>query len=198
MTDGTEEPTGERGEHTARYVALLRGINVGGHRRVPMAELRQVLAGLGHRAPVTHLQSGNAVFGAPRGSDPGALARELAAALERRFGFAVDTLVLGAAELRAVAARCPYDTAALDPAKLLVFFLDGPPDRAALARVDPGRYAPGTFRTGAREVFAYFPDGMGRSRLADALTGALKGHVATARNWRTVTKLLELAGEEPG
>ncbi|MCL7021315.1 hypothetical protein K6C39_22855, partial [Vibrio vulnificus] len=76
-------------------------------------------------------------------------------------------------------------------------FLDGAPDRAALARLDADRYAPGTFKAGEREVFAYFPDGMGRSRLADALTGALRGHLATARNWRTVTKLRELAGEEP-
>ncbi|WP_432742896.1 DUF1697 domain-containing protein [Streptomyces sp. JH002] len=191
MTEGTEA-------RPARFVALLRGINVGGHRKVPMADLRAVLTELGYGAPRTHLQSGNAVFTTAPGADPRALGQELAAALERRFEFAVDTLVLSAEQLRATVRRCPYDTDGLDPAKLLVLFLDRAPDPAALDRLDPGRYAPDTFRAGEREVFAYFPDGMGRSKLGDALTGALKGHVATGRNWRTVQKLLELAGEEPG
>ncbi|MGW7291552.1 DUF1697 domain-containing protein [Streptomyces xiamenensis] len=191
MTEGTEAGP-------ARFVALLRGINVGGHRKVPMAALRQVLTELGYGAPRTHLRSGNAVFTASPGDGPDALGRELAAALERRFGFAVETLVLSAEQLSATVRRCPYDTEGLDPAKLLVLFLDRAPDPAALARLDPGRYAPDTFRAGEREVFAYFPDGMGRSKLGDALVGALKGHLVTGRNWRTVMKLLELTAEQPG
>jgi uncharacterized protein (DUF1697 family) len=173
------------------YAALLRGVNVGGHRKVPMAELRALLAELGHGDVRTYLQSGNAVFTAPE-----APARELAAGLERaiaeRFGFGVGCLVLSRAELRAVADRCPFPAAELDPARLSVVFLDGPPSAHPVASADPAAYAPDEFRLGEREIFAYFPGGMGRSKLGQALSSPGDGFTATARNWRTVTRLLEL------
>lgn len=186
---GNTEATAEAG-----YVALLRGVNVGG-RRMPMAELREVLAGLGHRQVRTYLQSGNAVFAAPASAAPDAIARELEEAIAERFGFRVPTLVLTAEEVRAAAARCPFDTASLDPSRVLVVFLDRPAGGGPLAGVDPGSFAPDVYALGEREIFAHFPNGMGRSRLGELLLGTPRpGAVATARNWRTVGKLLELAG----
>jgi uncharacterized protein (DUF1697 family) len=174
------------------YVALLRGINVGGHRKVPMAELRQVLEGLGYGAVRTYLQSGNAVFTAPAAASEEYAAR-VSEALAAHFGFAVDTLVRSAVELRAAAGRCPFPTERLDPAKLAVVFLDRPAAGHPLAGADPARWAPDEVRIGERELFGYFPDGMGRSKLGDRLSWP--GAVATTRNWRTVTKLLELTGQ---
>ncbi|MGP3970701.1 DUF1697 domain-containing protein [Streptomyces sp. 6N223] len=173
------------------YAALLRGVNVGGHNKVPMAELRALLTELGHGDVRTYLQSGNAVFTAPPRPEA-ELAAELERAIAERFGFDIGCLVLSRAELRAVAARCPFPAAELDPARLLVVFLDVPPDRHPVCRADPARFAPDEFRLGEHEIFAYFPGGMGRSKLGQALSTPGKDFTATARNWRTVTRLLEL------
>ncbi|WP_349636843.1 DUF1697 domain-containing protein [Streptomyces sp. 549] len=175
-----------------RYVALLRGINVGGHRRVPMAELRQVMTGLGWDSVATHLNSGNAVFSAGE-AEPAALAGALEAALAEHFGFPVDCLVRSGQEMRDAQRRCPWPTADRDPAKLLVLFADRPVPAEALAGVDAARYAPDEFQADGREVYCWFPDGMGRSKLPDAVTAATRGLVLTGRNWRTVAKLVEMS-----
>lgn len=178
-------------EEPERYAALLRGINVGGNKKVPMAELRAVLAGLGWEDVRTYVNSGNAVFAAERRS-PGELAGELEAAIAARFGFTVSCLVRSAGELRAAVDACPYPAADLDPAKLLVLFLDRAPDAERLAAVDAAAFAPDEFRVGERELYCWFPEGMGRSRLPGALETACRGRTVTGRNWRTVTRLLEM------
>jgi uncharacterized protein (DUF1697 family) len=201
MTDSeqtsTTGVTGAPGAGTTSYVALLRGINVGGHRKVPMAELRTVLAGLGHGSVRTYLQSGNAVFTAPSAA-PQEHARRLREALAAHVGFSVDTLVLSAAQLRATAGRCPFPAERLDPAKLAVAFLDRPPAGHPAAVADPADWAPDELRLGEREMFAYFPDGMGRSKLGERLSAPWPGAVVTVRNWRSVVKLLELSAETGG
>ncbi|MEU5163407.1 DUF1697 domain-containing protein [Streptomyces sp. NPDC020875] len=180
---------------TTGYAALLRGINVGGHRKVPMAELREVLEGLGHGGVATYLQSGNAVF-TSSGGDEDALARELERAIEERFGFAVDTLVRSAAYLRAVADGCPFPAAELEGRQLHVTFFSQPVTAERFAAVDRRTYAPEDFRLGDRALYLYAPDGLGGSKLADALARPTltRGLVATSRNWNTVRKLVELTG----
>ncbi|UGY94239.1 DUF1697 domain-containing protein [Streptomyces gobiensis] len=175
----------------AGYVALLRGVNVGGHRKVPMAELRELMAGLGWEGIRTHLQSGNAVFSA-EGRSTEELAAELERAVGRHFGFEVGCLVRTGEELRGAMERCPFPAAELDPAKLLVLFLSEPLDPVRLAPVDPAAYAPDEFQLVRREIFCWFPGGMGRSKLPGALAGAAKGLTVTGRNWRTVSTLAEL------
>lgn len=171
------------------YAALLRGINVGGHKKVPMGELRQLMAGLGWSDVRTYLQSGNAVFttGDP---DPG---RRLENALARHFGFEVRVLVRTAEELRTVAAACPYPAAELDPAKLLVLFLEEAPGEGHFDSVDAKTFEPDTFQHVGDAVYCYFPDGMGRSKLPAALDAVRPKVTATGRNWRTVQRLIELA-----
>lgn len=170
------------------YVALLRGINVGSSKKVPMAELRQLLTGLGWTGVRTYLQSGNAVFITPE-PQPGPL---LERALADHFGFEVRCLVRTAAELRSIAASCPFPAAGLDPAKLLVMFLERAPAPGHFDRLDAAAFAPVEFRHIDRAVYCYFPDGIGRSRLPDALGAALPGTLMTGRNWRTVQRLIEL------
>ncbi|MFX4292448.1 DUF1697 domain-containing protein [Streptomyces bohaiensis] len=182
-------------EATVR-VLLLRGVNVGGSRTVPMAELRTALEAAGHRHVRTLLQSGNAVLATEPGPSD-AVAAAVAVTLRETFGFPTDLLVLDLAALREVVARCPFPARELDPTQLHVVFLDRPARDHPLAEADPGRFAPDELRLGERELYVRYPHGSGRSRLARALSAPLPGGIATARNWRTVTRLLELAESTP-
>ncbi|MBZ6086429.1 DUF1697 domain-containing protein [Streptomyces olivaceus] len=180
---------------TTRYAALLRGINVGGARKLPMADLRALLEELGHGGVRTHLQSGQAVFTSGHG-DEESLAAELARAIEKRFGFPVDVLVRDHAYLRAVAEACPFPAADLEPKQLHVTYFSAPVDEERFAPVDRSAFRPEEFRLGDRALYLYAPDGLGRSRLAEALARPRvnKGLTATTRNWNTVTRLVELTG----
>ncbi|MEU6871528.1 DUF1697 domain-containing protein [Streptomyces sp. NPDC046751] len=175
------------------YAALLRGINVSGHKRVPMAELRALLTELGHGDVRTHLQSGNAVFSSAS-DDENALAAELERAIEQRFGFPVPCLVRDGAYLAAVAAACPFPAAELEGKQLHITYYDRPVDAGRFARIDPAAYLPEAFGLGDRALYLYTPDGLGRSKLAEALSrsSVTKDTVATSRNWNTVARLVEL------
>jgi uncharacterized protein (DUF1697 family) len=179
---------------TTKYAALLRGINVGGHKKVPMAQLRTLLTGLGHSDVTTYLQSGNAAFSSASGAGEDALAEELAAAIEDHFGFRVDCLVRSGPYLRAVAEDCPFPAAGLEPKQLHVTYFSGPvtPDR--FAGLDLPAFLPEEIRLGDRALYLYAPEGLGRSRLAEALSrpALTKGVTATTRNWNTVVKLVEM------
>ncbi|MFB6522685.1 DUF1697 domain-containing protein [Streptomyces sp. NPDC056401] len=179
---------------TTKYAALLRGINVGGNKKVPMAELRQVLEGLGHEDVQTYLQSGNAVFAAAGGKDPDALARELEAAIEAHFGFRVPCLVVDGAYLRAVADACPFPAADLEGKQLHATFCSEQPAESRFASIDAPAHLPEEYRVGDRVIYLYAPNGLGRSKLAEALAkpAVVKGLDVTTRNWNTVVKLVEL------
>lgn len=155
-----------------------------------MAELRELLTGLGFDAVRTHLASGNAVFSADEPAE--AVTRRLMEALGERFGFAVPTVLRDATGLREVVAHCPWPVDTLDPAKLLVYFLDAPAAGERLLALNQGEFAPDEWHVRGSEIYAYFPVGAGRSKLGPALVRALPDHIATSRNWRTVTTLLEL------
>ncbi|MGW6129142.1 DUF1697 domain-containing protein [Cellulomonas sp. NPDC055163] len=175
-------------------VALLRGVNVGGHRKVPMARLRAVAEGLGHEQVKTHLNSGNVVLVAPDDAAPERIAGDLAAGLREDLGFDVDVVVRTRAELDAAVAANPFpDAAAEDPGRVLVMFFaaDLDPDPAFDAA------ALGNERVvwAGREAYVHYPDGLGRSRLApDVLTRAAR-QAGTGRNWRTVLALQGLLVE---
>lgn len=175
------------------YAALLRGINVGGNKKVPMAELHALMQDLGHGGVRTYLQSGQAVFTSGHGDDA-SLAAELTAAIEKRFGFAVDVIVRDHAYLRAVAENCPFPAAELEARQLHVTYFSVPVDAARYADVDQSAHLPEEFRLGDRALYLYVPNGLGRSKLAEQLSRprATKGLIATSRNWNTVLKLVEM------
>ncbi|MEU6822571.1 DUF1697 domain-containing protein [Streptomyces atriruber] len=175
------------------YAVLLRGINVGGHKKVPMAELRTLLEGLGHGGVRTYLQSGNAVLTADH-EDDASLAAEVRAAIEERFGFAVDALVRDHAYLKAVVDACPFPAADLEAKQLHVTYFSGPVDADRFASVEQQAFLPEEFRLGDRALYLYAPDGLGRSKLAEQLARPrlTKGLIATTRNWNTVTRLEEM------
>ncbi|MFI6490923.1 DUF1697 domain-containing protein [Streptomyces sp. NPDC050564] len=180
---------------TTTYAALLRGINVGGAKKVPMAELRTLMEGLGLADVRTYLQSGNAVFSSDHG-DEESLAAELAQAIEKHFGFTVGVLVRDHAYLKAVREACPFPAADLEAKQLHATYFSGPVDAERFASVDQSAFLPEEFRLGDRVLYLYAPDGLGRSKLAETLSKPrlLKGITATSRNWNTVVKLEEMTG----
>ncbi|WP_018352913.1 DUF1697 domain-containing protein [Longispora albida] len=178
-----------------RYAALLRGINVGGNKKIAMADLRRLLAALGYSEPATLLQSGNAVFGSEE-TDPARLAAALEKGIASELGHEVGCLVLTAADLHRVIDANPMpDKAAENGSRYLVTFLSAPPEPERFADIDRDEYLPNTFAFGTREIYSWYPEGISATKLSE-LVGQKKryapGVVATARNWNTVTKLLAL------
>jgi uncharacterized protein (DUF1697 family) len=192
-------------------ISMLRGVNVGGHNLIKMEELRTLYESLGLRQARTYVQSGNVVFRAKE-QNPAQLGKRIEDAIGRQFGFRPGVILRTASEMNDVVARNPFaGRGDVLPGKLLVIFLGCDPDAAmreavsALAPPDrsPTARSANTTRTkrtltgeelwmDGREVFIYFPDGQGRSKLVPALERALKKS-GTGRNWNTVTKLVEMA-----
>jgi uncharacterized protein (DUF1697 family) len=177
----------------ARQIALLRGINVGGHRKVPMARLRELMDELGYEDVATYVQSGNVVFTGP--DRPAAdVERDLEKQLEATFGFDVSVVVRTRDELAAVVAANPLGDVADEPKHHFVLFLGTAIDpSSAVEGVDAAALAPEAFHVGPREVHLWCPDGVRNSRVLKTFSEKRLGAVATSRNWRTVEQLLELA-----
>ncbi|WP_433225277.1 DUF1697 domain-containing protein [Microtetraspora malaysiensis] len=171
-----------------RYAALLRGINVNSGTAIAMSDLRAVVERLGHSEVRTHLRSGNVVF-TSADERPERVASLIEHGIAEDLGRTISVIVRTAAELRRVVEENPLTVP--DPARFVVMFLSGPPDRAALEGIDPAAYAPEEMRIGARELYLHFPEGMRRTRLHPLLAKRLDG-VCTTRNWNTVTRLLAL------
>ena len=171
------------------FVALLRGVNVGKAKRVPMAQWRALMETLGYSGVATLLNSGNAVFDATRGT-PSRHALAIAQAIERAFGFPVPVVVKSAAELAAIAAGNPYRDAP-DPSRLLVAYAPDAKSLAALAALAPLAQAPDAFTVGRHAAYLHCVGGILESRLAAAMLGKAGGS-ATTRNWATTLKLQAL------
>jgi len=170
----------------AAWIALLRGVNVGG-KRLPMAELREELADMGLENVRTYIQSGNAVFDASA-----EVARDLVSALppriEERFGFRPRLLVLSADDLRGAISANPYPEAEAQPKTLHLYFLAERPEAADIEGLNTLRAKTERWHLEGRVFYLHAPDGHGTSKLA-ARAEKLLGVDATARNLRTVRQL---------
>ncbi|MGC4809030.1 DUF1697 domain-containing protein [Micromonospora sp. DT228] len=175
-----------------RYVALLRGVNVG-TTRLAMADLRRIVTDLGHEEVKTYLQSGNVAFGSTV-RDAGKLAAGIERALADELALKVPVLVRSGRELAAVAGGNPYADREDDPTRLLVAFLATAPKTSMVdALAVPGGENV-SFTVTGREVFLHFADGgYGRSKFTNAYLEKKLGVVATTRNWKSVRALAELA-----
>jgi uncharacterized protein (DUF1697 family) len=178
-----------------RYVALLRGINVGKAHQLGMPRLSELLTARGHANVRTHLRSGNVVLDSPLPEVE--LAADLTGAIEAEFGFAVPVVVRTGAEIDAVVAGNPLAGVATDPARYLVTFMAEPPDRALVDTLPPAAEGGGEYLVRGRELYLWLPDGIQGTPLASWKWDALLGRPGTARNWNTVTKLARLAAEVP-
>ena len=173
-----------------RYVVLLRGINVGGHAKIAMADLRALLTSLGYEDVKTHLQSGNAVLTAK--DKPDHLVRTLESSLLSELGMAVKCLVRTAPEMRKIVDGDPFGGVATEGSKYVVLFLSAPLDKALVAALDPADYAPEQFRIAGREAYLWHPDGIRDAKMNKIKWETRFKVVASARNWNTVTKLADM------
>jgi len=174
-----------------RFVALLRGINVGGTRRVPMAELRELAEGLGCADVATYIQSGNLVCTAS--GKAGALETRLEAALAQHFGFEVATLVRDAKTWSALVAANPLaKLAAADPAHLLVGLAKAKLAKDVLAGLRERAQGAERVELAGEALWLHYAAGVARSKLTPALLDRCAGSTVTARNWRTVLELERL------
>jgi uncharacterized protein (DUF1697 family) len=172
----------------ATYVALLRGVNVGGKNTVPMADLRRVFESLGHGEVRTFIQSGNVVLTARRAVTP----KSLEAAIAKELGVTTTVVLRTPAELEKVVKVNPFASA--DPSTLHVGFMVTQPPAASLAKLDGAPFEPDEFAVRGREIYFHLPNGMGRTKLPGYLDRRLTVPT-TVRNWKTVNKLIELAAQ---
>jgi uncharacterized protein (DUF1697 family) len=172
---------------------MLRGINLGPSRRVPMADLRALLSDAGYDDVTTYVQSGNIVLGST--AKPADLERDAQKLISERFGFDVPVVARTRTQLASVVKRNPLGDVADNPKRYQVSFLSAKLDAATLAKLKAAAVEPERFEAHGRELYAWHPDGVARSKLWNALAGKGLGVVATARNWTTVTTLLEMASE---
>jgi uncharacterized protein (DUF1697 family) len=173
------------------HVALLRGINVGRAKRLAMADLRDLVAGLGYSDVRTLLNSGNLVFSVAR-AVRGDHAARIEQAIATRLRVSTRVIVLTAAELGAVVETNPLAPVADDPSRLLVHVLATPADRARLVPLTRQDWAPEALALGARVAYLWCPRSILKSPLTVAVNRAV-GDAATSRNWATMSKLHVLA-----
>ena len=173
-----------------RYVALLRGVNVGGKNKLPMADLRAIFTEAGCAAVKTYIQSGNVVFEAAQ-SLAEMVPEIVTVAVQQRFGFESAVVIRSGEELRQVAASNPFDTSG-EPRMLHVAFLGEAPSAEAAARLDPERSPPDAFAVLGCHVYVHYPNGVAGSRLTNEYLAAQLQTASTMRNWRTVLTLMEM------
>jgi uncharacterized protein (DUF1697 family) len=178
------------------FVALLRGINVGGKVMVPMAELRAFFVSAGYADARTLLQSGNVVFSAASGTSA-LLEKQLEPALGKAFGREINLFVREARAWKKIVAENPFvDEAANDPGRLVVFCLRAMPEAKALAALKAAIAGREVFRSGSACLYIHYPDGQGDSKFTHALIQRKLGVEGTARNWNTVLKIAALLRPE--
>lgn len=170
------------------HLALLRGVNVGGRNRLPMAALAKTFVDQGCVDVRTYIQSGNVLFRAPVPA-LGRLAPTLRAAILKHFGLDVPVVLRSLPELDAIVARNPFLAAGAAPSTLHVAFLVARPTAAQVAALDADRSPPDAFSVLGREIFLRFPNGVGGTKLSNAYFDRALGTTSTVRNWRTVEEI---------
>jgi uncharacterized protein (DUF1697 family) len=177
-------------------ILLLRGINLGPHKRVAMPELRALLTDAGFEDVRTYVASGNVVL--TSGMEGDKLASRSEELIAERFGFEVDVIVRSRDELAEVVRLNPLADVADNPKRYQVSFLDSEPDPKAVEEIAAAGATSEKLVAIGRELYAWHPDGVGRSKMWTKLAGKTLGVRATARNWATVTTLLEMASGSDG
>ena len=175
------------------YVALLRGINLGGHKKIKMDELRASLAAMGFNEVKTYIQSGNVVFKAATSSDK-ALSKKIEATILSKFGHSVSVIIRTADEIQQVIANNPFlKQADIDQTKLHVMFLREPPAQPALTQLQTLVLKPDQFRSLGKELYFYLPNGVAESAVMKKPIDRVLAIPTTMRNWRTVNTIQQMS-----
>jgi uncharacterized protein (DUF1697 family) len=177
------------------YVALLRGINLGGHKIVKMEQLRQAFADLGFEDVKSYIQSGNVVFKAPLRPCE-SLAKQIEEKVQQQFGFPVLVVVKTADEIGEVIKNNPLlKEEGIDPSKLHVTFLSCAPEKSAFKTLDALAAAPDQFRCSSQAIYIHCPNGYHETKLGNNLLGKMLKVGTTTRNWKTVNQLYAMTLE---
>ena len=179
----------------ARLIVLLRGVNLAGRNRVSMPQLREALEEAGFEDVTTYVQSGNVVLSSSKSAKR--VRSDVEHLLADRFDLDVSVIVRSRAELARVVERDALGRVAKNPKLYQVTFLESAPGAELMRKLEAAAAGRERVLSAGRELYAWHPDGVGRSKLAALMAGKGLGVTATARNWTTVTKLLELANEVP-
>ena len=179
---------------TGASVALLRGINVGGKNKLPMADLAAMFREAGCDDVRTYIQSGNVVFRAGPAL-AGDIPSLISASIMDQFGYRIPVVTRTASEFQEIVQANPFAETGTEANKLLVMFLADLPDRAHVEALDPNRSPGDEFAVLGREVFLHYPNGVARSKLTNAYFDSSLSTTSTSRNWRTVGKLFEMVKE---
>ena len=182
---------------SSTFVALLRGINVGGRNSLRMKDLVAIFERTGCTHVRSYIQSGNVVFDAEPDLAAG-LGAQVSAEIHRRFALRVPVVQRSERELRAVVSKNPFLEAGASLTSLHVMFLADDPGKSRAAGLDPDRSPPDSFVVKGREIYLACPNGLGKSKLTSAWFDAKLATVSTARNWNTVVKLVAMCGEPKG
>ena len=176
----------------ATYIALLRGVNLAGHKMVAMADLRRLCESIGLDQPRTILQSGNLVFRSAA-RNPELVERRLEQAIVKRLNVSVAIFVRSAADWDRIVSRNPMrKESASDPSHLLILCLKSAPAPGAADALRAAIKGQEVVHVDGREAYMYYPDGVGQSKVTSALVEKKLGTIVTARNWNTVMKLQAL------
>ena len=175
------------------YIALFRGINVGGKNSLPMKELVTLLEDIGAKKVRTYIQSGNAVFQSAE-KNSAQLEKRLSAEIKKRHGFAPRILLLRLEAIKLAMEKNPFPEAEADPVSLHLGFLLSPAEKPDLEKLKSLKKESERFHLSGNVFYLHAPEGVGRSKLA-ASAEKLLGVPMTDRNWRTVCKIKELAEE---
>ncbi len=177
----------------AVIISMLRGVIVGGHNKIKMEALRALYESLKLRDAQTYVQSGNVIFRTDE-RDVSRLTKRIEDGIERKFGFRPSVIVRTAAEMKDVIAKNPFaKRRGIEPSKLLVSFLASDPGEEAREKVRQMKGDPEELRIEGRELYIYFPNGIGRSKLPWARLEKTLKTPGTGRNWNSVTKMMEMA-----
>ena len=173
-----------------RFAILLRGVNVGGKNKLPMADLKRILTGLGYADVKTLLNSGNAVATT---SEPAAdVEKQVAAAIKQELGLTIQVVVRTHAQLAAVVADDPLADVVTEPKYYTVWFLTEIPTESTLGDVEPDRYAPDRWMHRGRELYVWYGNGQSGTKIPGTFFEKQLKVGGTARNWNTVQKLVDL------
>ena len=179
-------------------ISMLRGVNLGPHNRIKMDALRAVYSSLRFEDPRTYVQSGNVIF-KTKEKNSAQLARKIQVAIQNACGCSPEVILRTADEVRKAIAATPFaDRPNLEPGKILVTFLAAEPPRDAEATLAKFKDYPEELHLKGRELYIYFPNGAGRSKLPWSSVEKLLGVTGTARNWNSVTNMLKMAEELEG
>jgi len=182
----------------AVIISMLRGVNVGGHNKIKMEELRALYTSLKLRDAQSCVQSGNVIFRTDE-RDIAGVTKRVQGGIERKFGCTTDVICRTVAEMRDVIARNPFaKRRGIEPSKLLVVFLANEPGAQARANLLRVKTEPEELRIDGRELYIYFPNGQARPKMSWAAVNKALGTPGTGRNWNSVMKMMEMAEKLEG